>query len=62
MSDQGTITQLMAQRDKVFNLLQVRKALGSFDANSDALVALNEAVLTVLNYLIIQEEKSKSKK
>lgn len=62
MTPKNTLKDLIEYREKLFNLLQVRKTLGAFDANSEAIVLMCEANLSAINYLISQAESPDSKK
>lgn len=58
---QKELTELVRVRDRMYGLLQERRALGAFDANSGTIVALLEGQLAVMNYIIAASTPPKSK-
>lgn len=54
-----TLKDIVAQRDKVYGLLQERRALGAFDANAGSIVAIMESQMVVLTHLISEAEEKK---
>lgn len=57
--DQETLSALIDQRDKIYHLSQVRRAMGGFDANADAIQAVLAAISAILDYEITRAEKEK---
>ena len=55
------LSELVRQRDRMFGLLQERRALGGFDANAGSILALMEANLAIINYLIVLASKPESR-
>lgn len=57
---QKRLHDLIEARERAFTLLQVRKTLGGFDTNAEAIIVLLEIVLASVNYQItLAEEKKK---
>ncbi len=50
--EQEVLSALMDQRKKIYDLAQVRKAMGGFDANADAVQAILGALSAILDYEI----------
>lgn len=55
------LTELIRQRDRLFGLLQERRALGGFDANAGSIVAIMESLLAVMSYEIALSAKPQSR-
>ncbi len=55
------LTELIRQRDRLFGLLQERRALGAFDVHAGTLIAIMESVLAIMNYQITTASKPDSR-
>ena len=55
------LSELIKQRDRLFGLLQERRALGAFDANAQIIISLLESVLAILSYQIKLSSKPESR-
>jgi hypothetical protein len=56
---QETLTALIKERTKVYDLMQVRRAMGGFDANAEAIMTILSAISAILDYEITKAEKEK---
>lgn len=51
------LSRLIDHRERVFHALQIRKTLGSFDANSEVIVVMLEGLLSLMSYQILKAEQ-----
>ena len=59
---QETLSALIEQREKIYHLSQIRKSMGGFDANADAIVAILGAISAILDYEITKAEGDKRRR